>query len=299
MIYTLTLNPAIDYVVFTDELDIGEINRSSKEDICLGGKGINVSVMLDRLGIKSVATGFTAGFTGQALEKGITNDNITSDFVRLENGITRINIKIRHGKETDINTSGPLVEKADIERLYNKLDALKNDDFLVLTGSVPNTLPQDIYESIMQRLKEKGVIFIVDAEKELLLNTLKHKPFLIKPNIDELGEIFGVKIKNTEQATEYALKLQEMGAQNVLVSMGEKGALLLNENGKVHFREAYTGKAINTVGAGDSMLAGFIAGYILKKDFDYALRLGTASGSATAFNLGLATKQQIYELLNL
>ncbi|MBQ6848330.1 MAG: 1-phosphofructokinase [Clostridia bacterium] len=297
MIYTLTLNPAIDYVVFLDKFNIGEINRSQTEKLFFAGKGINVSFVLNELGVKSVATGFIAGFTGEALEKAVENENIKSGFVRLKNGNTRINLKLRHGNETDINTNGPYVENSDIQRLYKKLDTLNSGDFLVLSGSVPKTLPNNIYEIIMERLEGRGVRFIVDAEKELLLNTLKYKPFLVKPNTYELGEMFGVKISVDEQVSEYAEKLKEMGAQNVLVSMGEKGALLFDEVGKQHFVAAHTGKAINTVGAGDSMLAGFLAGYILKNNFDYALKLGSASGSATAFSEGLANKEQIYKLM--
>ncbi len=297
MIYTLTLNPAIDYVINPVDLKIGEINRSKNENIYFGGKGINVSLVLEELDIKSVVMGFIAGFTGKALQEGIESKFIKSDFVNLSEGITRINVKIRHGNETDINMNGPKVTEKDIAKLYEKLDSLQNGDILVMSGSVPSNLPHNIYETIMSRLSSKGVQFIVDAEKDLLLNSLKYNPFLIKPNNIELGEIFSVKIGTNEAALKYAKELQEMGAQNVLISLGDKGAVLIDKNGKNYFASAFEGDASNTVGAGDSMLAGFIAGYILKEDFEYALMLGTASGGATAFSEGLAKKHQIEDLL--
>ncbi len=297
MVYTLTLNPAIDYVANLEQLCKGQINRSKNEKIFFGGKGINVSLILEELSVKSVATGFTAGFTGEALEKGISSPMIKSDFVSLKDGFTRINVKLRDGSETDINGNGPEISESDLQRLYIKLDSLKKGDLLVLSGSVPASIPNNIYEVLAQRLTEKGVLFTVDAEGELLLNTLKYKPFLIKPNDDELGEMFSVKIATPEEAIIYAEKLKDLGAQNILVSMGSKGAVLLDEKGNTHFEAAHKGKTVNTVGAGDSMLAGFIAGYLLKNDYEYALKLGTACGSATAFSEGLATKEQIYELI--
>lgn len=293
MIYTLTLNPAIDYVLSAENFEIGKINRSKSENIYFGGKGINVSLILSELGVKSVATGFVAGFTGDALAKGISSDNIKSDFVKLENGMTRINVKIRHGEETDINAQGPIVDDSGINELFRKLDNMKEGDLLIISGSVPSNLPQDIYEKIMQRLKLKGIGFIVDAAGELLKSTLKYNPFLIKPNADELGEIFSVEIKNTADAFEYAKKLRKMGAQNVLVSLGRDGAVLLDGQDREYYMPACKGNAVDSVGAGDSMLAGFIAGYILNKDYNYALRLATAAGSATAFRQGLAERQDI------
>ena len=297
MIYTLTLNPAIDYVVALDNLEIGKINRSENENIYFGGKGINVSLILSELGFESVATGFVAGFTGEALAKGISCDTIKSDFVKLKNGITRINVKIRHGGETDINTSGPMIDENDINELFEKLENISNEDWLILSGSVPSNLPQDIYEKIMQRLKPKGVRFVVDAQGGLLLSTLKYNPFLIKPNADELGEIFSVEIKNNEDAVRYAKELRKMGAQNVLVSLGKDGAVLFDEKDNIYYLPACKGDAVDTVGAGDSMLAGFIAGYLLNGDYNYALRLATACGGATAFSQGLANRKDIENLM--
>lgn len=297
MIYTLTLNPAIDYVVALDNLEIGKINRSENENIYFGGKGINVSLILSELGFESVATGFVAGFTGEALAKGISCDTIKSDFVKLKNGITRINVKIRHGGETDINSSGPMIDENDINMLFEKLENISNEDWLILSGSVPSNLPQDIYEKIMQRFKPKGVRFVVDAQGGLLLSTLKYNPFLIKPNADELGEIFSVEIKNNEDAVRYAKELRKMGAQNVLVSLGKDGAVLFDEKDNIYYLPACKGDAVDTVGAGDSMLAGFIAGYLLNGDYNYALRLATACGGATAFSQGLANRKDIENLM--
>ena len=297
MIYTVTFNPAIDYIVYMKELEKGSINRSERETAFFGGKGINVSFILKELGHESTALGFVAGVTGKALEQGIENKGLHADFVRLENGITRINVKIRSGEETDINAQGPDIKQGDIDRLFEKLDRLKEGDVLILAGSIPKTLPSDIYERIMERLYGRGVHFVVDATKELLVNSLKYKPFLIKPNNDELSEIFGVEIKTPELSAEYGKKLVKKGASNVLVSMGGKGAVLCDENGKTHYMPAVGGEAVDTVGAGDSMVAGFIAGYTEKKDYEYALKLGTASGGATAFSEGLAEKDRIYELL--
>lgn len=298
MIYTVTFNPAIDYIVYMKELEKGSINRSERETAFFGGKGINVSFILKELGHESTALGFVAGFTGKALEQGIENKGLHADFVRLENGITRINVKIRSGEETDINAQGPDIRQGDIDRLFEKLDRLKEGDVLILAGSIPKTLPSDIYERIMERLYGRGVHFVVDATKELLVNSLKYKPFLIKPNNDELSEIFGVEIKTPELSAEYGKKLVKKGASNVLVSMGGNGAVLCDENGKTHYMPAVGGEAVDTVGAGDSMVAGFIAGYTEKKDYEYALKLGTAAGAATAFSEGLGTRDKIYELLH-
>ena len=298
MIYTVTFNPAIDYIVYMKELEKGSINRSERETAFFGGKGINVSFILKELGHESTALGFVAGVTGKALEQGIENKGLHADFVRLENGITRINVKIRSGEETDINAQGPDIKQGDIDRLFEKLDRLKEGDVLILAGSIPKTLPSDIYERIMERLYGRGVHFVVDATKELLVNSLKYKPFLIKPNNDELSEIFGVEIKTPELSAEYGKKLVKKGASNVLVSMGGKGAVLCDENGKTHYMPAVGGEAVDTVGAGDSMVAGFIAGYTEKKDYEYALKLGTAAGAATAFSEGLGTRDKIYELLH-
>ena len=298
MIYTVTFNPAIDYLVYVPELKVGSIIRSEKEKVFCGGKGINVSLVLRELGIKSTAMGFIAGFTGSAIEQAIGGDAISTDFVHLNEGWTRINVKIRSGYETDINGQGPAISENDIKLLFDKLKRLKQGDTLVLAGSIPNTLPSDIYEKIMELLSETGVRFVVDATKDLLLNSLKYLPFLIKPNNDELGEIFGVKIDTPEDAILYAGKLRKMGAVNVLVSMGKNGAVLVDENGKEYYMPAVDGKVINTVGAGDSMVAGFLAGYAQESDYGYALKLGTAAGGATAFSEGLATRDEIFRLMN-
>lgn len=296
MIYTVTFNPAIDYVVHTEQLRTGCVNRSVSEDIQFGGKGINVSVVLSELGIKSKALGFIAGFTGKAVEKGIQNKGVETDFVYLEDGFTRINVKIKSDEETELNGQGPKISDNAISLLYEKLDSAKDGDTVVLAGSIPNTLPSDIYENIMARLSEKKIKIVVDATKELLLNALKYKPFLIKPNNHELGEMFGVSINGIDEVVAYAKKLREMGAVNVLVSMAGDGAVLVDESGEVHTCKACKGKVKNSVGAGDSMVAGFIAGYETG-DYEYALKLGSATGGATAFSDSLATKEEIYKLL--
>ncbi len=297
MIYTLTLNPAIDYVVHIDALTVGSISRSKKEAVFFGGKGINVSLVLNELGVPSTALGFIAGFTGEAIEKGISKENIATDFVKLKDGFSRISVKIRDGRETDINGAGPEIEQSDKQRLNEKLNNLKKGDILVLAGSVPKSLPNNIYEKIMEFLSGRGVLFVVDAEGELLLNTLKYTPFLVKPNADELGQLFGVKIDTKEKALFYAKKLQRKGAANVLVSMGEKGAVLVDSEGNFHLANPHTIECKNTVGAGDSMVAGFLAGFIQKRDFGYALKLGNACGAATAFSEGLCTKKDIEKLI--
>lgn len=296
MIYTVTFNPAIDYVVHTEQLRTGCVNRSVSEDIQFGGKGINVSVVLSELGIKSKALGFIAGFTGKAVEKGIQNKGVETDFVYLEDGFTRINVKIKSDEETELNGQGPKISDEAISLLYEKLDRAKDGDTVVLAGSIPNTLPSDIYENIMARLSEKKIKIVVDATKELLLNALKYKPFLIKPNNHELGEMFGVSINGIDEVVAYAKKLREMGAVNVLVSMAGDGAVLVDESGEVYTCKACKGKVKNSVGAGDSMVAGFIAGYETG-DSEYALKLGSATGGATAFSDSLATKEEIYKLL--
>lgn len=296
MIYTLTLNPAIDYVLQVENLNIGKIHKTDAAEICFGGKGINVSKILGELQVPSVALGFVAGFVGEAIENGVKSEWVTTKFTKLSSGMSRINVKLRSESETDINCVGPEVKMADIERLYESLNALQNGDILVLSGSVPKGVPSDIYGSIMARLSSKGVKFVVDAEGEYLLNALKHKPFLIKPNLEELCGLFG-EISCETDIIESVEKLQKMGAKNVLVSLGADGALLLDSEAQVHRINAVSGKAVNTVGAGDSMVAGFIAGYLESEDFDYALKLGTASGSATAFSVGLADRELIFKTL--
>ena len=296
MIYTVTFNPAIDYVVRTGEMKVGVVNRTESKEIYFGGKGLNVSIILNELGIKSEALGFVAGFTGEAIENGMAKDGIKTDFVHLNNGFSRINVKIQSSFETEINGQGPEISEENIEELFKKLNKIQDGDTIVLAGSIPASLPSDIYERILEYLKNKKIRAIVDATGDLLMNVLKYKPFLIKPNNFELEEIFGVELKTAEDVSEYALKLKEMGAVNVLVSMAGDGAILADENGKIHACGVCSGTVKNSVGAGDSMVAGFIAG-CEKKSYEYALKLGTAAGGATAFSDGLAKKDLIYSLL--
>lgn len=292
MIYTVTFNPAVDYVVFCGSIRAGEVNRAENEQIFFGGKGINVSLVLNELGVKSTALGFTAGFTGEAIEKGVAKAGVLTDFVHLKSGFSRINVKIKSSAETEINGNGPVIGKEDISELFSKLSRLSDGDTLVLAGSVPKSLPGDIYEQILGRLSGKNIKFVVDAQKDLLLNTLKYKPFLIKPNLSELEEMFNTTLGNREEIAARAEKLREMGAKNVLVSMAGDGAMLLDENGKLHTAAACKGVVRNSVGAGDSMVAGFIAG-AQSGDYEYALKLGTAAGGATAFSDGLAAGEEI------
>lgn len=295
MIYTVTFNPAIDYVVRTPELLAGAVNRAQSEQMFFGGKGINVSCVLKELGVQSVALGFTAGFTGEAIEKGLVDMGIDTDFVRLKSGCSRINVKIKADAETELNGKGPDIDKESLRILFEKLDGLKNGDTLVLAGSVPPSLPSDIYEQILARLEGRGIRAVVDATGGLLLNVLKYRPFLIKPNNIELGELFGVTLESDEDIEKYARKLRDMGAANVLVSMAGDGAMLIDEQGEVHRCGVCKGEVVNSVGAGDSMLAGFIAG--AQQGYDHALKLGTACGGATAFSSGLAERKMIDELL--
>lgn len=297
MIYTVTFNPAIDYVMRMDKMETGGVNRSAAEEFYIGGKGINVSAVLKELGVESVALGFTAGFTGAAIEQGLAAQGIRSDFVRLEKGISRINVKIKCGKETELNGQGPDIPQSAVEELFRKLDKLSDGDTLVLAGSIPHSMPSDIYERILARLYGRDIRFVVDTSGELLLKSLKYKPFLIKPNNCELEEIFGSKAEGLEDITVYAGRLREMGARNVLVSLAGDGAVLLDELGRIHRCTACKGRVKNSVGAGDSMVAGFIAGF-RQGDFGSALRLGTAAGGATAFSDGLAKREMIFELLS-
>lgn len=298
MIYTVTFNPAIDYLVhLPGSLALGQVNRTVAEEYQFGGKGINVSTVLGNLGYESTALGFVAGPTGRWLEDGLRERGIRTDFVRLEQGITRINVKIKAAEESEINGTGPRISKEDMDRLYEKLDRLAAGDLLVLAGSIPTCLAGDTYQKILARLAGRGVEVAVDATRDLLVNVLEYRPFLIKPNNHELGEIFGVELKTDEQVAHYAAKLQEKGARNVLVSMAGDGALLLDETGRTHRAGVPKGKVVNSVGAGDSMVAGFLAGWLERRDYDWALRLGTAAGSATAFSLGLAERETIRQLL--
>ena len=297
MIYTVTFNPALDYLMYVSELQSSDINRTEKEQLFYGGKGINVSVILTRLGVKNKALGFLAGFSGHQLEDMLSADNIESDFVYLKSGYTRINVKIKSDREIDINACGPEISKDDIKALFEKLEKLKEGDCLVLAGSIPKALPDNIYEKILDKLSGKGINFVVDATGNLLKNVLKYKPFMIKPNHHELGEIFSTEIKTLDDIKKYGKMLQDMGARNVLVSRGKDGAALLDENGNIHTMGNVPGKIISSVGCGDSMVAGFIAGYSKTKDYAYALKLGSACGNATAFSTSLAAREEIEKML--
>ncbi len=296
MVYTVTFNPAIDYVVHMDEMTVGSVNRAKSEKIYFGGKGINVSIVLKELGIPSKALGFVAGFTGVAIEQGIAEKGIETDFAHLDNGFSRINVKIKSGSETDVNGQGPAIDNRAVGELFQKLDNLSDGDTIVLAGSIPDSMPSDSYEKILEHLSGKKIRAVVDATKDLLMNVLKYKPFLIKPNNHELGEMFGVTLNTNEEIEEYARRLKDMGARNVLVSMAGDGALLLDENGETHICGVCKGMVKNSVGAGDSRVAGFIAGSE-KGDYEYALKLGTAAGGATAFSDGLAQREEIFGLL--
>ena len=297
MIYTVTFNPAIDYVVRMDQFILDTVNRTTAEEIYYGGKGINVSTVLKELGQDSVALGFIAGFTGNEIAQGLKNQGIQTDFICLKEGLSRINVKIKAQQATEINGQGPHIVAEALEALFQKLDLLEKGDVLILAGSIPSSMPEDSYEQIMKRMDGKGILTVVDATKNLLVNVLKYHPFLVKPNNHELGEIFQTVLKTSDEIVEAAKKLQQMGARNVLISMAGDGAILVAENGEIHQIGVPKGTVQNSVGAGDSMVAGFIAGYLEKKDYLYALRLGTASGSATAFSKGLAVKEEIERLL--
>ncbi|SDA13767.1 1-phosphofructokinase [Ruminococcus sp. YE71] len=305
MIYTVTFNPAIDYVVHTDAFTLGETNRSKGENMFFGGKGINVSAVLKELGLPSVALGFVAGFTGEAIGRGLEEMGLDTDFVRLASGNSRINVKIKADSETELNGQGPDISAEALDELFAKLGRLTDGDTLILAGSVPPSLPADIYERILAKLSDRKVRTAVDASGKLLLNVLKYKPFLVKPNLAELGDMFGLKLTNADEAEVFAKKLREMGAVNVLVSMAGDGALLIDEYGASHRCGVCKGTVRNSVGAGDSMVAGFMAGVLSQEnrdeamtvDYGYALRLGTAAGGATAFSDGLADKKTIEQML--
>ncbi len=297
MIYTVTFNPALDYVVRLPKLLTGEVNRTETDSLCFGGKGINVSAVLKELGVESVALGFTAGFTGKALCTFLQKAGIRTDFVELESGNTRINVKIKAETETDINAGGPPIPKAAFETLMQKLNALHPSDMVCLSGSIPHALPKNTYETILERLQNRGILFTVDATGELLLRVLRFQPFLIKPNHQELSEMLGRTLKTESELFCGAAELQARGARNVLVSRAGEGAILLTESGEKHTIPAVQGKAINSVGAGDSMVAGFLAGWLQKSDYAYALKLGTAAGGATAFSEGLAQHDTVMEIL--
>ena len=298
MVYTVTLNPALDYVMKLKNLRTDDINRTDGEEIYYGGKGINVSVILTQLDIPNTALGFLGGFTGKKLEEMLKSDGISCDFNYLKSGDTRINVKIKADKEIDLNACGPEITQEDMQSFLKKLDGIRDVDYLILAGSIPKTLPDDIYERMLERVSDRKVNCVVDATGDLLKNVLKYKPFLIKPNHHELGDLFSVEIKSDEDIAKYSKKLQEMGAKNVLVSMAKDGAMLTDENGNVHKIGNAKGKLVNSVGCGDSMVAGFTAGYIKTADYSYALRLGSACGNATAFSEKLATREEIERVFN-
>ena len=298
MIYTVTFNPSLDYIVSVDDFKLGLTNRTSSELILPGGKGTNVSTVLKNLGLESTALGFVAGFTGNEIVKRLNDMGIKSDFISIENGISRINLKLKSIDGTEINGAGPDISEEKVNQLMDKLNQLKEGDVLVLAGSIPSSMSDNIYRDIMADLKDKGVMIVVDATKDLLLNVLEYHPFLIKPNNHELGEIFDVKLTTREEVIPYGRKLQEKGARNVLVSMAGEGAVLIAEDGQVFDAPAPKGKLINGVGAGDSMVAGFVAGWIEKHNYEYAFHMGVASGSASAFSENLATKEEIINVYN-
>ena len=293
MIYTVTFNPSLDYIVSVNDFALGKTNRTKTEQMLAGGKGINVSTVLTNLGVENVALGFVAGFTGNEIERMARESGLRCEFISLENGCSRINVKMKDFDGTEINGQGPIIDKRAVDSLMNQLRALKAGDILVLAGSIPSSMPSSIYRDIIVELKEKEIAFVVDATNELLLNVLEYAPFLIKPNNHELGEIFGVELKTKESVIPYARKLQEMGAKNVLVSMSKEGAVLLTEEGEVFMLSAPKGTLINAVGAGDSMVAGFLAGWTEKKDYFHAFKMGVACGSASAFSELLATKEEV------
>ncbi|BCZ46121.1 tagatose-6-phosphate kinase [Clostridium gelidum] len=297
MINTITLNPSLDYIVKVDSFKVDSLNRIEEERIYAGGKGINVSIVLKNLGVENTALGYVAGFTGDEILRQIESHGVNCDFVKLEKGFSRINVKLKSDGETEINGSGPEITEENLKILYKKLSNLTKGDYLILSGSIPTSVPDDIYENIMNSLLGLGVEFIVDATKELLLKVLKYKPFLIKPNHHELAEMFNVELKDDEDIIKYGKKLQEMGAKNVLISMAGDGAILLPENGEAIKREVPKGILKNSVGAGDSMVAGFLCGYLKNKDIDEAFKMGIATGSASAFSEELATEDEVYKLL--
>lgn len=297
MIYTVTFNPSLDYVIKVENLKLGEVNRTTSEAIYPGGKGINVSLMLKNLGIESVALGFIAGFTGEEIEKQLKNQGCISKFIKVKDGLSRINVKIKSLKESEINGKGPEITKEEQEALYSELKKLKAGDTLVLAGSIPSSLPEDVYEGICEALKENNIHIVVDATKDLLRKVLKYKPFLIKPNHRELEELFNTSLATEEELIEKGRELQSLGARNVLISRAGDGAILISEEGKVFKSGAPKGKVINSVGAGDSMVAGFLAGYLKNENVEEAFKLGVAAGSASAFSEWLGEKGEVLRLL--
>lgn len=297
MIYTVTFNPSLDYIVRVDDFRLGQVNRTTEELLYPGGKGINVSFVLKNLGLDSTALGFLAGFTGDEIRRLLKEQGIDEDFIEVKQGISRINMKLRSNEESEINGQGPAIEKSDIDRLYQRLDRLEQHDILVLAGSIPSVMPESMYRDIMEHLKEKQLKVVVDATQDLLMNVLPYHPFLIKPNNHELGQIFGLELKEKEDVIRYAKKLQEQGAVNVLVSMAGDGAVLIAEDGSVYESDAPKGKVVNSVGAGDSMVAGFLDGYLQTGRYEEAFKMGICTGSASAFSEKLATKREVEEIM--
>lgn len=298
MIYTVTFNPAIDYVLGVENLQPGMTNRSNYEQLLPGGKGLNVSTILNNLGIANTALGFIAGFTGKEIKRSFEELGGKSDFIELKEGLSRINVKIKSDTETEINAVGPTIDNDAISELLKKLNTLKDGDALILAGSIPISLSDSLYSDIMKMLSDRDIMIAVDATKDLLINVLEHKPFLVKPNNHELGEIFGVTLKKRDEVVPYAKKLQGKGAKNVLISMAGEGAVLITETGDVLMSEAPRGTVKNSVGAGDSMVAGFIAGWCEKHDYAHAFKMGLSAGSASAFSEMLATKKEIEQVYN-
>lgn len=296
MIYTVTFNPSLDYIVTVDNFTTGRVNRTTTEFMYPGGKGINVSIVLKNLGYDNIALGFEAGFTGEEIIRRISDMGIIHDFIHVDNGLSRINVKIRSDNESEINGQGPAIEADHINKLYQRFDKLKNGDILVLAGSIPTVMPDSMYMDIMKYLKGRNIKIVVDATKDLLVNVLEYRPFLIKPNNHELGEIFGVELKTRDEVVEYAKRLQKMGAVNVLVSMAGEGAVLVAEDGSIFKTPAPKGVVKNSVGAGDSMVAGFIAGYLNSGNYVEAFKMGVCTGSASAFSDRLATKAEVEAL---
>lgn len=293
MIYTVTFNPSLDYIVSIKDFQLGKTNRTCAEQMLPGGKGINVSTVLQNLGIDNVALGFTAGFTGEELLRKMKEIGLSCDFIHLPEGCSRINIKMKDFDGTEINGQGPVILPKAIEQLMGRLDKLQAGDILILAGSIPSSMPDSIYHDILAHLSGRDILFVVDATQNLLLNVLEYHPFLIKPNNHELGEIFGVSLMTRESVVPYAKKLQERGARNVLVSMAGEGAVLVAENGEVHIQPAPKGTLVNAVGAGDSMVAGFVAGWTQKREYRHAFHMGISAGSASAFSELLATREEI------
>ena len=298
MIFTVTFNPSLDYIVRVDEMRLGTINRTNYEQLLPGGKGINVSIVLGNLGHPSRALGFSAGVTGVALEKLLADAGVDADLVHVKEGFTRINAKVKAVEETELNGQGPRIAPEDVDALFSKLDVLGQDDTLVISGSVPNTLPSDMYEQVMERLAGHGVRIVVDAERDLRTRVLPYRPFLVKPNNHELGDIFGVTLKTRDEVVPYARRMQEMGAQNVLVSMAGEGGVLVAADGQVYQSPAAKGTVVNSVGAGDSCVAGFLAGLMETGSYQTAFRMGLAAGSASAFSDHLATRPEVEDLMS-